>query len=357
MHDIIVLGASAGGVKAMVALVSRLPATLRAAVFVVIHQAANAPHVLPDLLHKRGTLPAHYVSDGEVIKPGHIYIAPPDWHMLIQTDLVRLTRGPFENRHRPAIDPLFRSAAVAHGSRVVGALLSGMLDDGSAGLQAIKSRSGITICQDPEEATYPDMPRHAIEQVGVDYVVTLQTMAELLVDLTHQANPTPDSDTLLQQLQQETEIAALNWQTLGPKEPPGSSSTYGCPACGGVLWEVQNGNVWQYRCRVGHAYLANALLASKESQVEDALWTALRALEERASLLGRMIVRAQRADHLPSVSHLQRQKQEAEERANLLHSVLMSGGLAALSQAHAQVPGAVPKQNEADEAAAPDEEF
>jgi two-component system chemotaxis response regulator CheB len=358
MHDIIVVGASAGGVEALVTLIHQLPATIPAAIFVVIHFPPQATSVLPRLLNRAGHLLAHHAGNGEEIRHGHIYVAPPDWHLIIQDGYVDITRGPQENRHRPAIDPLFRSAALHYGSRVMGVLLSGMQDDGSAGLQAIKSRGGITICQEPTEAIYPDMPRNAIEQVGVDYVLTITKMAALLMELTSQSTTTPPSDDLAhQQLKQETEIAALNWSTLGPQEPPGISSTIACPSCGGVLWQMQDGSVMRYRCRVGHAFSAHELLASQESHLENALWTALRALEERASLLQTMKERAQTAERPYSAKRLHLQKQEAEERATLVRNVLMSGGLAALAEAGSEPPPMVSEENPNDQSEADSNEF
>lgn len=333
MHNIIVLGASAGGVETMASLVKQLPSTLQAALFVVIHFPPRATSVLPHLLSRAGNLPAHHATDEEVVQMNHIYIAPPDWHMVLRGDRVYLTRGPRENRHRPAIDPLFRSAALAYGERVVGVLLSGLQDDGTAGLQAIKACGGITICQDPAEATYPDMPRNAIEQVGVDEVMTIDRIVARLIELARQPTSAHHNDALREQLHQETEIAALNWNTLGNQMPPGTSSMFACPSCGGVLWEVENGHVMHYRCRVGHAFSPNDLLLSQENQVEEALWTALRALEERSSLLQRMAKRATGANRLHAAHRLQDEISEVDERIALLHMVLSSGGLTALQRA------------------------
>ncbi len=358
MHDIIVIGASAGGVEAVASLVRQLPADLPAALFVVIHFPPQGTSVLPYLLNRAGKFNAHHASDGELIQHGHIYVAPPDWHLLLHDDRIQITRGPHENRHRPAIDPLFRSAALHYGGRVVGVLLSGMLDDGTAGMQAIKARGGVTICQDPADATYPDMPRNAIEQVGVHHVLPLHEIGALLVELTRASDTTTNSAALLQQLQQETRIAALEWDTVGAKEPPGSSSTYGCPTCGGVLWEVQDGATWRYRCRVGHAFSPQELLASQESHLENALWMALRTLEERGSLLERMATRAEAAHRTLTANRFHLQKQEAEERAALLRTVLMSGGLAALADAGATPPPDVPNGNEGKQQTdVPHEEF
>src|ERR687896_251859 len=168
-HDTVVIGASAGGVKALTAIVSRFPASLPAAVFVGIHLPVNSPSVLPQILQRAGPLPAAFASHGEAIKHGHIYIAPPDHHLLIARGYMRVVRGPKENRHRPSADALFRTAASAYGPRVVGVVLTGALDDGTLGLQAVKRRGGLAVVQDPHDALVPSMPRSALESVQVDY--------------------------------------------------------------------------------------------------------------------------------------------------------------------------------------------
>lgn len=348
MQNIIVLGASAGGVEAMTTLVRQLPANLNAALFVVIHFPAYATSVLPHVLSRAGNLPAHHATDGEEVRMGHIYIAPPDWHMMLDGGKIRLTRGPMENRHRPAIDPLFRSAALEYRERTLCIVLSGLQDDGTAGLYAVKSCGGTTVCQDPAEATYPDMPRNAIEQVGVDHILKLEEIAEFIVQTAVAPQGEESSKTLQNQLNQETEIAALNWKVLGNEAPPGKSSTLACPDCGGVLWEVQNGDVLRYRCRVGHAYSPHELLNSQEKQVEQALWTALRALEERASLLHRMAERARDANRPHASDRLSLQEEEVQQRVELLHSVLNSGGLAVLNTVTQEPPPLKPAASKAE---------
>ncbi len=338
MRDIIVIGASAGGVEALKSLVKELPTSINAAIFVVVHFPPDATSVLPHILSRAGDLPAYHAHNGDSIKYGHIYIAPPDWHMLIEEDHVFLTRGPRENRHRPAIDTLFRAAAVAGGSRVIGVVLSGTMDDGTAGLQAIKLRGGVTICQDPREALYPDMPRNAIEQVRVDYVLSLHEIAQLLLQLTAQSEAEMANSPQPDPLERETEIAALQWDVFAQQEPPGDPSAYACPGCGGVLWEVHDGRLVRYRCRVGHAYSPIDLLESQENAVESALWSALRALEERASLLRRIAQRAQKQGHAYTAERFDRQEKEAAGRVALLHTVLQSGGLAALAAANVPPP-------------------
>jgi two-component system chemotaxis response regulator CheB len=195
MHDVIVIGASDGGVEALISLVRQLPAALPAAILVVIHFPPQVKSMLPYLLNRAGTFEAHHVAGGERIQHGHIYVAPPDWHLLVAQGHVQLTREPQANRNRPAIDLLFHSAAVQYGGRVVGVLLSGLLTDGTAGLQVIQACGGITICQDPAEASYPHMPRHAIAQGGVDHVLPLHQIATLLAALTRMAHPAATSET------------------------------------------------------------------------------------------------------------------------------------------------------------------
>ena len=188
-HDIIVVGASAGGVEALTSLVRDLPPDLPAAVFVVLHFPPHATSMLPAILNRAGTLPAHHAEDGEAIAHGHIYVAPPDRHLLVEQGVVRVVADPRENGHRPAIDPLFRSAARAHGRRVAGVVLSGTLDDGTAGLQAVKTGGGVAIAQDPTEALYPGMPLSAVENVAVDRVLPVAAIAAYLVQLAREAVP------------------------------------------------------------------------------------------------------------------------------------------------------------------------
>ena len=206
-HDIIVVGASAGGVEALVTLVGSLPADLPAAVFIVLHIPAQCPSVLPDILARSGPLVALHAEDGDAIELGKIYVAPPDHHLLIVHESIQITHGPKENRHRPAVDPLFRSAATAYKQRVIGVVLTGSLDDGSAGLLAIKQCGGLTVVQDPEDALYPSMPQHAIEHVAVDYVLPLLEIGVLLGRLTRVPVQEPQEDTSCDDLEIESKSA------------------------------------------------------------------------------------------------------------------------------------------------------
>ncbi|HKD80250.1 MAG TPA: chemotaxis protein CheB [Candidatus Angelobacter sp.] len=295
-RNIIVVGCSVGGVEALQQLVSGLPKDLPAAVLVVLHLAPQGTSVLPEILSRAGRLPAAHPHDGETIRMGRIYVAPPDNHLTVDDGRVRVMHGPKENRHRPAVDPLFRSAARWYGSRVIGVVLTGSLDDGTAGLLSIKQRGGIAIVQDPENALCGDMPRNAIETVDVDYIVRLDAIPKLLQQLVPQ-EVTENGVGGSRQLRKETEIAELDMDAIEDENRPGTPSTFACPECGGVLWELSGEKILRFRCRVGHAYTANSLSVEQSEQMEGALWAAMRALEEGASLALRMAEKAARSKH------------------------------------------------------------
>ncbi len=334
-HDIIVVGASAGGVEALAEVASRLPADLPAAVFVVLHVPAYGTSVLPSILSRRGPLPARHPADGEEIQHGRIYVAPPDYHLIVREGRIGLTRGPAENGHRPAIDTLFRSAARAYGPRVAGVILTGTLDDGTAGLQAVKMRGGLGLVQDPEEALFAGMPRSALENVAVDYVLPLSQLVPTLVRLAHEPvpqgeNAVPTNPALVTQLETETEIAALDMDAI---EAPrvGQPSPYACPDCHGVLWEVKEGDLLRFRCRVGHAFSPESLLASQSGNLEEALWIALRALEETAALAERLQERALGRGHALAAGRFQEQAGDARQRAEIIRQALLGGQIIANS--------------------------
>ena len=293
-YPIVVIGGSAGGLTALLNLVSLLPADLPAAVLVALHLSPSSPGSHPGLLSGRGRLPAVEATHGQPILPGHIYIAPPDFHLLVAPGTLQLSHGPRENRQRPAVDPLFRSAARAYGPRIIGVVLSGTLDDGTAGLLAVKARGGIALVQDPQEASFPGMPQSAIDHVRVDAVLDVAGLAQRLTELA-QAPPAiePRQPTPAKAVEtnQELESTQLAKSTLERTEHPGVQSEFGCPDCGGVLWEIDDGSLVRYRCRVGHALTSRALLAAQSAELENALWTALRALEEKIALTHTMAAR------------------------------------------------------------------
>jgi two-component system, chemotaxis family, protein-glutamate methylesterase/glutaminase len=283
-RDVIVIGASAGGVEALASLAAALPPELPASVLVVLHVLSTGTSVLPTILDRAGALPATSARHGETLRRGHIYAAPPDHHMLIDDRRILLTHGPRENGHRPAVDPLFRSAARSHGDRVIAIVLSGTLDDGTAGLQLVKELGGTTVVQDPEDALYDGMPRSAIDHGLADYVVDLADMSDViceLIDTPIEVEATPVREPLEDTGPLSLEIAEAT-QLRGP--PSGLT----CPECGGALWEQQEGEIIRFRCHVGHAYSAESMQAEQAVALEAALWSALRSLEERADFFRRL---------------------------------------------------------------------
>lgn len=322
-HDVIVVGASAGGVEALSRVASDLPPDLPASVLVVLHVPAQAPSSLPTILSRAGPLPASHAEDSEPLERGRIYVAPPDFHLLVERGFVRVVRGPMENRHRPAIDPLFRSAARAYGSRVVGVILTGTLDDGTAGLVSVKVGRGIAVVQDPSEAFCDGMPKSALRYVEADYVLPLSDIGPLLSRLARKPVHEPERP-VSERTSKETKIAEFDMATMQKDDKPGTPSAFSCPDCSGVLWEIQDGDLLRFRCRVGHAYSAESMTVAQEEAIERALWAGLRALEERAALSRRIAAHA-RERNLEGVALPYEEKlRQTEEQAALLRSVLLS---------------------------------
>jgi two-component system, chemotaxis family, protein-glutamate methylesterase/glutaminase len=321
-HGIVVVGASAGGVEALADLAASLPPDLPAAVFVVLHLPATGTSALPEILSRHGPLPAAHVEDGEPIQTGRVYVAPPDHHVLLRTGHVHLARGPRENGHRPAIDPLFRSAAHEYGSRVIGVILSGALDDGTAGLLGIKSRGGVAVVQSPEDALYPGMPGSALEHVQVDHVAAAASMGKLLAELVGDpAGPRPDPPPTSMRV--EVEMEQFSLEAIEGNHP-GRPSGFSCPDCNGVLWQLREGGLERYRCRVGHAWSPEGLLTQQSEALEAALWVALRSLEERAALARRLADPARRRGHSITATRFEEQAAEAQQAARLVRDLLLN---------------------------------
>lgn len=279
--QIVVIGGSAGALTALRTLVSRLPADFQTPILVVIHIPGDSPSFLPAILNSSGPLRAVQPEDNEALKAGMIYVAPPDRHLLVGKGYVTISRGPRENRHRPAVDPLFRSAARCYRSQAAAVVLSGELDDGAAGLMAIRMRGGIGIVQEPGAAASPQMPQSAIQYAGADYVLPPAEIAAVLTELSSRARKEaqPVSEPKNEQKHLENE---------NPEPERGIPSNFACPECHGVLREIKQGDLLRFRCRVGHAYTADALRVALSDSCEDALWAAIRVLEEKASLLRRL---------------------------------------------------------------------
>jgi two-component system chemotaxis response regulator CheB len=324
-HDIVVVGTSSGGVEALMELCGELPEDLPAAVFVVVHFPEGAPSLLPGILNRAGPLKAVHPEDGDPIETGHIYVAPPGLHLLVERGRVRLRRGPRENLHRPAVDPLFRTAAVAYGPRVVGVILTGARNDGTAGLLALKRRGGVAVVQDPEDALFSGMPQSALEYVNVDHCLPLDKIASLLARVTHEeakeegAYPVPD------EMELESKIAGLDPTVIEGDKRPGVLSGFTCPECTGPLYEVHDGKLVRYRCRVGHAYTADNVLAEKSEVLESALYTALNTLEESAAMAERLAARSREYQHEHAARRFEQQARSKRQQAVVIRQVLTEG--------------------------------
>jgi two-component system chemotaxis response regulator CheB len=286
-HDIVVVGASAGGVESLRSMVAHLPSDLAASMFVVLHLPAVGTSVLPKILARAGPLPAVHASHGTPVERGCIYVAPPDCHMRLFDGEIHLDRGPKVNGHRPAVDTLFESAAEAFGGRVTGVILSGVLDDGAVGLYEVACAGGAALVQAPSDALYPAMPLAAVEAVDESFVGTTEELAEEIVALTRRPAPamarTGPSEPL-------DEVARFMDVDRGATDFPqvGEPTGFTCPECHGSLWEAGEGAVRKFRCRTGHEFTAESLMLDQSAHVERALWAALRALEENAAMLRRM---------------------------------------------------------------------
>lgn len=420
VRDIVVMGASAGGVEALKAVLGALPADYSGSVCVVLHIPPSVPSVLAHILGRSTQLVCISAYDGAPVRPGVVYVAPPDAHLLLQDGRVRLLRGPRENGHRPGIDPLFRSAAEAYGPRVVGVVLTGNLDDGTRGLLAIKRRGGLAVVQSPEDAPYPSMPQSAVEHVAVDHVVPASVIGSLLAAVargdavpvsagpadgatrepqTAQASPAPAPMIAAGVYDALEEIATMRLTKPllpepGASEPeaddegsaqevpsherpshelpsngngapdaevviavrpdvPGSVdfalhhvadlasgigevnggakinealgghlSGYTCPECRGALWELREGALVRYRCRVGHSYTEAGLVDNKARAVEDAIWTAVTALEESAAIAQRVSDRARRHGRSHVAETFRERAEHLEQRGAMLRDLL-----------------------------------
>lgn len=281
---IITIGASAGGLNAISELISQLPEDLDAAVFVVIHVSkVGLGDFLIARLQKYTLFKCVLPRDEEVIHAGYIYIAPPDQHLLVNDGKVVIGQGPAENRWRPSIDVLFRSAAAHYGNRVIGIILTGFLNDGTVGMSAIKRSNGFCIVQDPNEAEYPDMPLSVINAVEVDYSISLRTMGETIVSIVK--NPGPQEVVVEANILKEAAISERTVTSIDAVAQLGEKSFYSCPDCGGGLWNVVNTNIKRYRCHIGHSYSEEDLVIKQSESLEAALWVGLRMMEERKMLL------------------------------------------------------------------------
>ena len=316
------IGASAGGISALLHIAGKLPADLAAAILIVVHTGADSPGILHQLLSRAGPVPASVALDGKPLQLGNIYIAPPDFHLLIKDQRLRVARGPKENGFRPAVDPLFRTAARNFGERVVGIVLSGGLDDGTDGLRIIKECGGIAIAQNPEEAEFPSMPASAIRNVAVDHIARLDDISALIEryadgNVLKRSRMRPTAD--------RPDVAEAGDNALPSYRPRGEPSALTCPECGGALWEKRTGNQLKYRCHVGHMFTGDGLMSESSRILEQSLWTAVRTMEEAAEIRRRM-ARIPRNPQWKGLSPpYADQAAELERRAAVIRKLLESG--------------------------------
>ena len=323
-RDIVVIGASAGGVGALRKLAADLPAAFPAAVLVVLHVGAHAS-LLPELLEAAGPNSASHAQDGEELRTGHLAVAPPDRHLLLDGNTLRLNRGPKEHFTRPAIDCLFRSAAFEQGARVIGVVLTGDLDDGTAGLQAIKRCGGLVIVQDPRTALAHSMPASAVAYVDVDFVLPLEAIAAKLHELIRQPAPAPapaPDASARAKLKHEQAPLTGTVNTMEDLQAIATPSPLVCPECGGGLWEVKESRPARFRCHTGHGFSLRTLEYSMNLATEDAVWAAARALQERAVVTQRIASEDRRVGHLDAAEDADARAKEDEERAALLRQVI-----------------------------------
>lgn len=330
-RDIICIGGSSGATAPLKAILSALPADLPAAVFVVIHVPPHSLGILATVASAVGCLPVRQAEDGMVIEPGHIYLAAPDHHLILSEGCLKLGRGPRENMVRPAIDPLFRSAAAAYGSRVIGVVLSGLLNDGAAGLEAVKRCGGIVVVQDPMDALADEMPRSAMHATTVDLLVPGARIGDVLSVLVRE--PAGRSVPSTPDIRLEVDIAAgerVDSQVIGRFADPAAVT---CPNCHGVMSLVRDGKPLRFRCQVGHAMTAEIMAKQQESAVDEALRIALRVIEERAELVTRMAEEARNSTRLLMADMYEDRAVEYRQYAETLRrAVLMSMAPAAPSE-------------------------
>lgn len=320
-RDIVVIGSSAGGVKALLEFVKHLPSEFPASIFIVQHVAPHTESILPEIITMLSPLEAKHPKDGEIIKPGTIYIAPPDHHMLLEEGKITITKGPKENRFRPSIDALFRSAAYVYGPRVIGVVLSGYLDDGTSGLWSVQRLGGMAIVQDPHDAAFPDMPSNALEFVKADHTVSVAELAALLVSLTTEAAPNPPkvSEEDMERLKIEITIARQDNAFEMGIIKMGELTPFTCPDCHGALTKLVEGNLIRFRCHTGHAYTISTLLAEVTESVESILYQAMRGLEETKMLLHNMGDHFLKTDQKEVAELFFQKAKDAGKQARVVH--------------------------------------
>jgi two-component system chemotaxis response regulator CheB len=322
--DIVVIGASAGGVIALVDLFKTIPKDFDGYIFVVLHVSPFSPSVMPQILSRAGHLKAVHPKDGDSMKKNTIYIAPPDHHLLIEKDKVSIKKGPKENRFRPSIDALFRSAAYTYGSRVIGVILSGLLDDGTSGLWTVNQQGGLCLIQHPDDAQFPGMPLSVIEYVEVDYSIPIAEMGELLNRLTKEpaAETTSLAEEELDLLKMEISIAAQDNSFEMGLLKKGALTALTCPECNGALVKFNEGKIVRFRCHTGHAFTDSALLAGVTKSIEENLWKSVKGLEEAVMILEQTANQFEKAGKKDTAKLFSRKAAETEKRSQYIRKYI-----------------------------------
>jgi two-component system, chemotaxis family, protein-glutamate methylesterase/glutaminase len=321
---VVVIGASAGGIGALRTLLSDFPKDIKAAILVVVHTSPEGPGLLGTVLGRSTSLTVVTPHDATPIRNGYVYVAPPDYHLVVESERVHLSHGPREHRFRPAIDPLFRSAVDHFRANTIGVVLSGHMADGTHGLSRIKQAGGTTIVQDPDEAEVPAMPLNAMRQVAVDYVLPVEEMARVIMGLLTNHRRAPESQPARSKKLEKPRAEAPAPDALRTHELNGPLTPFTCPDCGGTLWEIKEGDLTRYRCHVGHGFTGDSLRVGMDDKIEDTLWSALRIIEEAIELRTRMMARANEQRLTAFAGALDAEIGELKRRADAFREVLLN---------------------------------
>jgi two-component system chemotaxis response regulator CheB len=324
-EKLVAIGGSAGSFEALQTIIGDLPANLPAAMLVVVHLPPSGQSRLPDLLGRAGRLPAQPATHGAALQAGHVYVAPPDYHLLVRDGQMALGRGPRENHSRPAIDPFFRSAARAYGPQLMAVLLSGSLSDGTLGLMAVNAHGGLCVVQDPAEALVTSMPSSAIEAGVVHRVLPAAEIAPAIIEFARGAPRTGGVDPMASEVERAPNIIAQDIADQENGDRHGQPSLYSCPDCGGVMWQVNEGEVFHFYCHLGHSLSPDVLMALKSEELEDALWNAVRTLREKAMLTRQMAGNARAAGRDELADRLDEQADSDVRSLNLIRDKLLGG--------------------------------
>jgi two-component system chemotaxis response regulator CheB len=319
-RDIIAIGGSLGAVQEVRRLCSALPADLAATMCIVVHIGARGNNLLAEVFNARAPITVRTARDGDRLQRGFAYVAPADHHLLVLDDVIRLGRGPRENMARPAIDPLLRSVGISYGPRAVGVVLTGLLNDGAAGLADMKRCGSVTVVQNPADAEAPDMPYGALRASDVDYRAPLADMPALLMRLiAEEAVPTPE---VPDDVRLEVEIALGRPSDAATMIKLADPVPMSCPSCGGVLSQIRHWPPLRFRCQIGHAYTADILAEQTEGSVDEALRTALRIIEERVVLIIKMMEDARRSGLNAAAQSYEERARECQAQAEVLRKAI-----------------------------------